>query len=56
MTRPAKDIHEPTLPIHEPFGTALRQAYDYWQDQPGFPNPELQSFKVPGPKSAVLGR
>ena len=34
-------------------GTALRQAYDYWQDQPGFPNPELQGFKVPGPKSAV---
>ena len=20
-------------------GTALRQAYDYWQDQPGFANP-----------------
>ena len=24
----------------------VRQAYDYWQDQPGFPNPELQSFNV----------
>ena len=33
-------------------GTALRQAYDYWQDQPGFPNPELQFFKVPNSRAS----
>ena len=28
-------------------GTALRQAYDYWQDQPGFANPRGETVLGP---------
>ena len=47
---PTLPIHEPLMNHPVPLdpggiepetflGTALRQAYDYWQDQPGFANP-----------------